>query len=245
VTDESPTVELRRRSSAGDGEWVEVVERRRFDGPATALIICDMWDHHWSAGATVRVGQLAPQIDELADHLRRRGSLIIHAPSETLDFYHDHPARRRMLRIPRIDPPEPRPHPDPPLPIDDSDGGSDTGESQPHRAWSRQHPGIRIMDDDLISDDGAEIFSALQNAGITTVAIAGVHTNMCVLDRSFGIKNLVRWGLDTILVRDLTDAMYNPAMPPYVSHERGTELVVEHIEQYWCPSVSSAELLRL
>jgi hypothetical protein len=68
---------------------------------------------------------------------------------------------------------------------------------------------------------------------------------MCVLNRSFGIKNLVRWGVDTVLVRDLTDAMYNPAMPPYVSHRRGTELVIEHIEQYWCPTITSSELLRL
>ncbi|MBO0812219.1 MAG: isochorismatase family protein, partial [Microlunatus sp.] len=211
----------------------------------TALIICDVWDSHWSKGATERVDVIAPRINDLATHLRNRGSLIIHAPSETLDFYRDHPARRRMDRIPCVDPPEPLPHADPPLPIDDSDGGSDSGEQRPYRAWSRQHPAVRIADDDLISDDGIEICSALRAATITTVAIAGVHTNMCVLNRSFGIKNLVRWGLDTVLVRDLTDAMYNPAMPPYVSHQRGTELVIEYIEKYWCPTVTSTELLRL
>jgi len=27
------------------------------------------------------------------------------------------------------------------------------------------------------------------------------------------------------------------------SHERGTELVVEHIEKHWCPSVLSEEFL--
>ena len=63
-----------------------------------------------------------------------------------------------------------------------------------------------------------------------------------VLKRSFGIKNLVRWGINTVLVRDLTDTMYNPAMPPYVSHDQGTELVVEHIEKYWCCTVHSEEL---
>jgi hypothetical protein len=131
------------------------------------------------------------------------------------------------------------------LPIDDSDGGSDTGETGWYTAWTRQHPDIRIADEDLISDDGAEIYSAICDAKINTVAITGVHTNMCVLNRSFGIKNLVRWGVDTVLVRDLTDAMYNPAMPPYVSHRRGTELVIEHIEQYWCPTITSSELLRL
>ncbi len=32
-------------------------------------------------------------------------------------------------------------------------------------------------------------------------------------------------------------------MPPKVSHVRGTELVVEHIEKYWCPTVTSNGLV--
>jgi hypothetical protein len=71
----------------------------------------------------------------------------------------------------------------------------------------------------------------------------GVHTNMCVINRSFGIKQLVRWGLQAVLIRDLTDAMYNPAMRPYVSHREGTELVIGYIEKFWAPSVESRELL--
>jgi nicotinamidase-related amidase len=246
VDDVSPTVELRSRSRGSEQNEpnADVIERD-VDPARSALIICDMWDRHWSRGATERVEVMAPRIDELASHLRRRGSLIIHAPSETLDFYQDHPARQRVKRIPTVEPPKKAPHVDPSLPIDDSDGGSDTGETGWYTAWTRQHPDIRIADEDLISDDGAEIYSAICDAKINTVAITGVHTNMCVLNRSFGIKNLVRWGVDTVLVRDLTDAMYNPAMPPYVSHRRGTELVIEHIEQYWCPTITSSELLRL
>jgi hypothetical protein len=49
-------------------------------------------------------------------------------------------------------------------------------------------------------------------------------------------------GFNTLLVRDLTDTMYNPRKSPFVDHERGTELVVEHIERYWCPSTTSAAL---
>jgi hypothetical protein len=72
----------------------------------------------------------------------------------------------------------------------------------------------------------------------------GVHTNMCVLNRSFAIKQMVRWGVNIALVRDLTDTMYNPAMPPYVSHDEGTRLVVEYIEKFWCPSLLSDDLLK-
>jgi hypothetical protein len=37
--------------------------------------------------------------------------------------------------------------------------------------------------------------------------------------------------------------MYNPEMPPRVSHDEGTELVIQHIEKYWCPSILSSELV--
>ena len=47
---------------------------------------------------------------------------------------------------------------------------------------------------------------------------------------------MVKLGLNVALCRDLTDALYDPRDPPYVSHTRGVELIVEHIEKYWCPS---------
>lgn len=63
----------------------------------------------------------------------------------------------------------------------------------------------------------------------------GVRTDKCVLGHPFGIRQQVRLDKTVALARDLTDAMYDPRDPPYVSHERGTELVIEHIERYWCP----------
>jgi len=96
---------------------------------------------------------------------------------------------------------------------------------------------------DGISDDGREVYNFLAHEGINTLIIMGVHTNMCVLGRSFAIRQMTRWGKQCILVRDLTDTMYNPALPPKVDHDAGTALVVEHIEKYWCPSMLSRELV--
>jgi nicotinamidase-related amidase len=236
---------LRTRAEVfrGGGDWEEVALTREFRAQSTALIICDVWDQHWSRGASKRVDAMAPRINEVANTLRRRGVLIVHAPSDTLEFYRDHPARQRLTGLSTVERPVPLELPDPPLPIDDSDGGSDTGETPWHRAWSRQHSAIEIQNSDAISENGPEIYALFRQHDIENVLMLGVHTNMCVLNRSFGIKNLVRLRLNTVLVRDLTDAMYNPAMPPYVSHERGTELVVEHIEKYWCPTTLSQGLL--
>jgi len=55
---------------------------------------------------------------------------------------------------------------------------------------------------------------------------------------------MTKWGIRCVLVRDLTDSMYDPQTSPYVPHEQGTELVVQHIEKYWCPSVLSRDLTR-
>jgi type 1 glutamine amidotransferase len=37
--------------------------------------------------------------------------------------------------------------------------------------------------------------------------------------------------------------MYNPRCRPFVPHVRGTELIIEHIEKYVCPTITSVDLL--
>ncbi len=242
------TVHLRRQElkadTTGHAQWSVITEEKKLKASETAIIICDMWDKHWSRGASERVDRMAPKMNRVVAAARSAGVIIIHAPSDTMDVYKDAPARKRVLAAPAIAPPADRPHDDPRLPIDDSDGGSDTGEKPWHKAWTRQHPAIEIdQAADGISDNGREIWNFLHARGIRNVIIMGVHTNMCVLGRSFAIKQMVRWGMNTMLVRDLTDAMYNPARPPYVSHEEGTRLVVEYVEKFWCPTIGSEDLL--
>jgi hypothetical protein len=132
------------------------------------------------------------------------------------------------------------------LPIDTSKNPCDDPVVGPIvRRYTREHPGLDITGYDGVSDNGEEIFNFCEQQGITNIAIMGVHTNMCVLGRPFGIRQQVRLGRSVVLVRDLTDSMYDPREPPHVSHTRGTELVIEHIEKYWCPSISSDDLTRV
>ncbi len=65
---------------------------------------------------------------------------------------------------------------------------------------------------------------------------------MCILGRSFAIKQMVKWGVDIALIRDLTDAMHDPAQSPYVDHDEGTRLVIEFIEKHWCSTLTSEDL---
>jgi len=214
----------------------------------TAIIICDVWNTMKCKIPADRVAELAPRIDEVVSAAREQGVLIIHAPSGTMDFYKKMPARQRCLDAPKVE------HPylvkwchlndvrEAPLPINDSDGGWEGPLAEGPPPQSRQHPAIRIDDEDAVGD-GPEIFYLLQQRGIENVILAGVHTNMCVLGRPFGIRQLTYLGKNVLLLRDLTDSLYNPEMPPKVSHYRGTDLVVEHIEKYWCPTVTSTDFI--
>src|SRR5437868_6015215 len=73
---------------------VDVTELKLIDPHETALVICDMWDKHWCKSATARVAELAPHINDLASALRAKGVLIIHCPSDTMDYYRDFPGRK-------------------------------------------------------------------------------------------------------------------------------------------------------
>ncbi|MFB3922093.1 MAG: isochorismatase [Terriglobia bacterium] len=245
ASDSPAILRLRTRVEAfkGSARWEEVYFERTLKPSETAILICDMWDKHWCRGASERCEVLARKMVPLVERARACGIQIIHAPSDTMDFYKDYPQRRRTLELPRVEPPPVLGLSDPPLPIDDSDEGCDTPGDKPYKAWTRQNAAIPIAGDDAISDNGKEIYSLLRARGITTLLVMGVHTNMCVLNRSFAIKQMTNWGIRCVLVRDLTDTMYDPNDRPYVPHDQGTALVVEHIEKYWCPSILSSELL--
>lgn len=242
------------------------VTPQRWEAQRTALIICDMWDSHHSLAATRRTGELVPRIDALAAHIRKCGGVVVHAPSDCMQHYAHHPARLRSQAAPtaaslpeEIDAwchaltSEPQQQP-----VDASDGGADDTPEMasawrdelialgrnPNAPWLAQHPGLTIDADlDYVSDRGSEIVSILRNRGVEHVLMAGVHVNMCVLGRPFGLRRLRQLGIETALVRDLTDSMYNPRMWPMVSHFTGTDRIVDHIERFVCPTIESSQLL--
>jgi nicotinamidase-related amidase/type 1 glutamine amidotransferase len=221
-----------------------------WEGTKTAVVICDMWDRHWCRGATERVAAMAPRLEKFVREARRRGALIIHCPSDTMSAYTDTPQRRLAQSAPPVQTAIPLqdwcsrdPEREPPLPIDDSDGGCDDSPTcQTGHPWTRQIETITIAEGDAVSDSG-EVFNLLTQRRIDQVLVLGVHLNMCVLGRPFSIRQLVRQGKRVVLVRDLTDTMYNSRQRPRVNHFTGTDLVVEHVERYWCPTITSNDLL--
>src|SRR5437868_6067626 len=95
LRDTKLTLHSRHRveTATGSGRYHAITDTVEWDAPKTAIVICDMWDKHWCAGATRRVAEMAPRMNELLVKARRQGVLIIHCPSDTLDYYKDSPAR--------------------------------------------------------------------------------------------------------------------------------------------------------
>ena len=241
--------------SPGSGKYEIAENAIRWIPNKTAVIVVDMWDKHWCIGATSRVAEVAPRMNHFISEARKRGVLIVHAPSSCTDPYKDHPARKRAQnaptaanlpkdigewcnKIPNEDHGK--------YPIDQSDGGCDCEpKCKGGSPWRREVDSIQILDIDAISDSGVEIWNLLEHRGIQNVMILGVHTNMCVLGRPFGLRQMAKNGKNAVLVRDLTDTMYNSKAWPYVSHYEGTDLIIEHIEKFVCPTVSSESLLSI
>jgi nicotinamidase-related amidase len=222
----------------------------------TAIVICDMWDTHTCGMSAQRVALMAPRMNQVVSAARSLGVMIIHAPSDTMKFYEGTPWRERLRNAPPAASPFPIiarcprvPAEERDFPIDDSAGGCDDPIVKqfkgPPYPWSREHPAIDITGFDGVSDSGQEIYNFCKREGIDKIVLMGVHANICILNRGFGARQMTRLGFEVVLARDLTDAMYDPRTRPFVSHARGTELVVEHIETMWCPSILSEDLTRV
>jgi nicotinamidase-related amidase len=260
------TIHKRLRQEMADGTYALREKTEQWSPNQTAVIVCDMWDAHESLNAVRRLEEVAPRMNQVLENARNRGVLIVHAPSSCMERYQGHPARRRAQEAPRATnlpeaigewcrkiPSEERGK----YPVDQSDSAKDDDPVEdeqwhqrlvgmgrdPDGPWKAQNSLLKIHDEDAISDSGVEIWNLLEHRGIKNVILLGVHTNMCVLGRPFGLRQMAKNGKNVVLMRDMTDTMYNPEKWPYVTHFVGTELIVEHIEKFVCPTITSVDFL--
>lgn len=70
------------------------------------LLVVDVWDRHWCREHTRRAQVLAKRIEPFLVEARKRGVRVLFAPSGTMGFYKGHPARERVLSLPKRGPPE-------------------------------------------------------------------------------------------------------------------------------------------
>ena len=251
TADEIIRISLQKRIPSDlDKEGLILVnEIQEWQAKETAIIICDMWDKHWCKGATSRVAEMAPHINKVISIAREKGVQIVHAPSDCMDYYKNYPGRKLAMKY-KIKGIEARlgsgtlaREVEENWPFKISGGGcDDKPQCKEGSVWTKQIDSIEIKDGDIITDSGVEAGSYFVKKGIKNVILVGVHTNMCVIGRSFGLRNMSRLGMNVVLMRDLTDTMYDSGSLPFVSHFTGNSLMDEYIEKYVCPTIVSTDL---
>jgi nicotinamidase-related amidase len=259
------TIHKRLREETGNRTYAVREKTEQWKPNQTAIIVCDVWDAHESLNAVRRLEEMCPRMNQVLESARSRGVLIVHAPSSCMERYQGHPARRRAQEAPRATnlpeaigewcrkiPSEEKGT----YPVDQTESAKDDDPVEdeqwhqrlvgmgrdPNGPWKAQNS-LLDHDEDAISDSGVEIWNLLEHRRIKNVILLGVHTNMCVLGRPFGLRQMAKNGKNVVLMRDMTDTMYNPERWPYVTHFAGTDLIVEHIEKFVCPSITSVDFL--
>lgn len=242
------TIQVRRRNES----YESIILEREWDPSLAAVVICDMWDRHNCVSATRRVAEMAPRIDTVASQLRAQGALIVHAPGGCAEFYKGTPARTRAVSSRWVESPAPidwnswncdhytelpRTLTDPaPCSCDPRGPCCPAGPPYP---WTRQIAQIEIAAGDAVIGSGQELFNLLEERRTVDVIVMGVHTNVCILGREYGIRQIVFMGKKPLLCRDLTDSFHRDSR----GHFWGTQKTLAHIERFWCPSVRSDQLV--
>ena len=219
------------------------VERKAIDPHKVGIVVVDMWNYHWCKTAAMRVGSLVPRMNRVLDAARQMGMTVMLCPSDVVDNYVGWPQREKIFAMPRFEVP-PLLKVECPKPQDP--GGCACGRERcvVNYGWDGMHPDLKIDANDLMPDTLEDVYSLCRQRGLTHLIYCGVHTQVCLLGKPMGLRNLKAAGLSCILARDLTDAHpgYDPARD--FTPDLNTSQVVEHFERYLAPSVNMADELK-
>jgi trehalose utilization protein len=233
-------VELSLQTRDQAGKPIQTLEKVH---PAhVGIVVVDMWNYHWCKTAAMRVAALVPRMNLALDAARKLGMTVMLCPSDVVDNYAGWRQREIIFALPkhpvpalaRIDCP---PAPDP--------GGCACGRKRcvVNYGWDAMNPNLGIADTDLMPDTLQDVYSICKERGLTHLIYMGVHTQVCLLGKPMGLRNLKAAGLRCILARDLTDAHpgYDPATG--LTPESNTATVVQHFERYLAPSINLGDEL--
>src|SRR4029079_2899019 len=92
----------------------------------------------------------------------------------------------------------------------------------------------------------AEVYAICHARHLTHLIYVGFHTQVCLLGKPMGLKDMKSAGLQCVLARDMTDPHpgYDPSRQ--FTPDLNTEQVVEHFEKHLSPTINlEAELTKM
>ena len=232
-----------------------VITKEKIETSKIAIVVIDMWnDYICPTGVELFGGSLVPRMNRVFEGARKLGITIIHAPTDSADFYVGWPQAEKVAALPRYELPKIRELGLPSFPGPVKACLCGPGILCPYmHSWDGINPDIKIADEDYImigpvyGDKGTQRLHAIcMDRGITHLIYSGVATNICVVGKAPGAMYMGRAGLNIILARDLTEAVieYNPETG--YTPDDGTDESVAAIERSFCPSIDmGAELKKV
>ena len=212
-------------------------------GSQTAVIVIDLWDRHWDRGAQQRMTTFLPSTNTFLHRLREAGTIVIHCPADCMAFYQGHPARQRTLVAIKHEPTPIIHRPSlPPLPISEgtTHGCDDIPTCPLGQPWMRQNELIDIDSGRDYIGDGTDALRLLSHLKIKNVIVTGVHLNICMLDRDYGIRALVSQNLNVVaIVGSLTDVMYVPSASHGWDRITAIDEMAKFIGLHLCPTITA------
>ena len=268
------TFNLRSRDESGK----PVYEQLEISSDKIGIVVVDMWASQGEnyPDAVTRLDYLAPMINMILSAARDLGVTVIQAPSSSTHLYTGTGMYQRGTSIADYPLPESNGwYPDfdehvIPGPPGEHQSQVPPGVTLASGHFSHDiiavHPDL-IMDDDydLMIRAGEEIswpyqygavgqqdlWDIIQSRGLTHLFYVGCHTNMCIIDREFGVVHMNRTGgVKTVLFRDAIEAYtvngrdWDGNTDDSSTPDTGNQKVVELLEQYIAPSASFLPLLK-
>ena len=209
-----------------------VLEKQTFSVDQIGVMVVDTWNYHWCMTAAERCSSFALRMNHALATLRSLGIQIFWGPTDVADQYVGTPQREKSVAV------EPHPLPTPldiQFPLLDcyGAGGCMCGpgiDCHVNYGWDRINPNLTIDQLDLIVEGTQEVYSWCKKLGINCLIFLGFHTNVCTTGKPVGIGPMMRVGIESILARDMTDAIsgYSPADGQHP--DQNTKKIIQKLE---------------
>jgi nicotinamidase-related amidase len=232
-------LELQRRDQNGR----IIVNKKRLEPSKIAIVVVDMWDYHPESEEyeAKRTEVLVPRMNKALEVARTLGVQVIFLPTDVILHYRNYPQRKKVLALKHHDLPQPIDfNPIPPWPsfpsIEEKKRLRKSSKLEMNYGWTQMDPNLKICEGDMIAHGEQEMYNICKENGITNLLFMGCATNICVLAKPGALLSMTRYGLECILIRDMTEAsgIYLPGL--YTRDQCTTEVIAE-IERRIAPSI--------
>lgn len=209
----------------------------------SAIVVIDTWDRHWCTDLSERIKYKGGALNPVISYLRNKGFTVIWCPAATtLITQEEQIAKLNAEGLPDYDYPQ--------VATPGVNGSFWQGKSyvtcitgeSPEVIHKNIHKELKVESSDYLLFTGESLWNVIRYRNLKSLFFCGFAANNCVAGRPYGLMPMKVRGLDTYLIRDLTDldkTITNPSM----THEDALDQWVASVESDIGPTVLSQELL--